>query len=137
MGRACPSDLFSVMLHHDLMCCFWHRWLSADGARKVGPGWKQKPQEMLHLADEGIASLAAGLHSSAAISSDGRLYMWGSLMCKDHAEYLTADGPKELQEDVQRWHWAGMGADVATAVPGLSRVSAFAMGSLHAMAVTD
>ena len=82
MGRACPSDLFSVMLHHDLMCCFWHRWLSADGARKVGPGWKQKPQEMLHLADEGIASLAAGLHSSAAISSDGRLYMWGSLMCK-------------------------------------------------------
>lgn len=39
------------------------------------------PEEVLRLP-QGIKSVSAGLHSSAAISMDGQLWMWGKVISK-------------------------------------------------------
>ena len=55
------------------------RWLSADGAKPVG-GSGLRPQEVLDLRGEAVLQLAAGAHSSAAVTGDGRLMLWGKLL---------------------------------------------------------
>ena len=39
-----------------------------------------RPQEVLDLRGEGVLQLAAGAHSSAAVTGDGRLMLWGKLL---------------------------------------------------------
>lgn len=56
------------------------RWLDADGSKQMGSAW-QKPEQVLHLP-EGIRSVAAGMHSSAAVSRDGQLWLWGKVISK-------------------------------------------------------
>ncbi|KAK9800907.1 hypothetical protein WJX73_009640 [Symbiochloris irregularis] len=68
------------------------QWLSADGSRKVGPGWANGPQQVMGPVDSGIATLEAGAHCCAALSTSGQVYMWGSLVSKDQAEYLRSGG---------------------------------------------
>ena len=41
-----------------------------------------KPEELLRLPTSGISSLAAGTHSSAAVSGDGNLWLWGRVLAK-------------------------------------------------------
>lgn len=54
------------------------RWLSADGSKQVGAAWGT-PEEVLKLP-QGVRSVSAGLHSSAAVSRDGQLWMWGKVI---------------------------------------------------------
>ena len=90
-----PSRLQEM--HNEGVVGGWCRWLSADGEAKVGPGWQQRPQEVLHLpGGEGIASLAAGLHSCAAITTSGRLYMWGCLVCKVRHQRCASPHPAHM-----------------------------------------
>ena len=58
-------------------CC---RWLDADGSKQVGSAF-EAPQEVLRLP-QGIKSVSAGLHSSAAVSRDGQLWIWGKVISK-------------------------------------------------------
>jgi hypothetical protein len=39
-------------------------------------GCRPAVQELLRLPSDGVGALACGAHSSAAISGDGRLFMW-------------------------------------------------------------
>ena len=57
------------------------RWLSADGAKEMG-GSGLQPQQVLDLTGEGVLQLATGAHSSAALSGDGRLLLWGKLLAQ-------------------------------------------------------
>lgn len=54
------------------------RWLSADGSKQMGAAWGT-PEEVLRLP-QGVRSVSAGLHSSAAVSRDGQLWMWGKVI---------------------------------------------------------
>ena len=46
----------------------------------MGSAWQQ-PEEVLRLP-QGVRSVAAGMHSSAAISRDGQLWLWGKVISK-------------------------------------------------------
>ena len=56
------------------------RWLDAEGNSQAGAAW-QKPEQVLQLP-QGVRSVAAGMHSSAAISRDGQLWLWGKVISK-------------------------------------------------------
>jgi alpha-tubulin suppressor-like RCC1 family protein len=69
-------------------CC---RWLSADGSKQMGAAWGT-PEEVLRLP-QGVRSVSAGLHSSAAVSRDGQLWMWGKVISQvSFACCLLAEG---------------------------------------------
>ncbi len=55
------------------------RWLTPNGDVRHGGQWGV-PEKILEL--EGINSIAAGAHSSAVISDEGELYLWGKLLNK-------------------------------------------------------
>lgn len=82
--------------------------------------------------------MAAGSHSSAAVTGDGRLFMSGRLMDSHHAEGLARRYPTEgpLGEEVH-WGWAGFGGSQMAAVQGLAGVRDAALGGWHALALTD
>ena len=44
----------------------------------MGAAWGT-PEEVLRLP-QGVRSVSAGLHSSAAVSRDGQLWMWGKVI---------------------------------------------------------
>lgn len=67
-----------ITVCHKLLCCC--RWLSADGSKQMGAAWGT-PEEVLRLP-QGVRSVSAGLHSSAAISRDRQLWMWGKVISK-------------------------------------------------------
>ena len=72
-----PSRCQGSQADHKLC---WCRWLDADGSKQVGSAF-EVPEEVLRLP-QGVKSVAAGLHSSAAISMDGQLWMWGKVISK-------------------------------------------------------
>ncbi|KAK9868470.1 hypothetical protein WJX84_007068 [Apatococcus fuscideae] len=109
------------------------RWLSADGAKPMG-GSGLNPQQVLDLRGEGVLQLAAGAHSSAAVSGDGRLMLWGKLLAHEHATSLAHSyGSNECEAAVKKWGFSeGMGADEPVHVPGLHNVKGVALGATHA-----
>ena len=106
------------------------------------------PRELLRLPDARITALRAGGFASAAVSDDGRLYLWGRLLPKEAAVGLLEQaqaagyghwsmGPTGDAE-VANWEdWPGLGAGVPTLVPGLSGVKDLALGTCHALAVVE
>lgn len=65
------------------------RWMDADGG-EAGSAPFHSPAELLHLPAEGVAKVAAGPHSSCAVSGDGRLFLGGRLLDRHHAESVRA-----------------------------------------------
>ncbi len=48
------------------------------------------PQQVTGLPDgAGISGISASARASAAVTADGRLYMWGRLMAEDNARCGT------------------------------------------------
>lgn len=85
---ACESfhsrTLVTYYCHMQHAEALWYcRWLDADGSKQVGSAF-EKPEEVLRLP-QGVTSVSAGLHSSAAISMDGQLWMWGKVISKVRA----------------------------------------------------
>ena len=113
-----------------------------SAGKELGSAPWTRPLELLHLPAEGIQSISCGVHSSAAVSGDGQLYMWGRLLEFHHAESLikrhAASHAYDLlvPEDV-RWQWAGFGADRPTLVQGLSGVKGVALGGWHALVLVE
>ena len=58
---------------------------AASGA--AGLRWLE-PRRVLHRPDDGLSSLAAGSFSSAAITGDGELYLWGTVLSEDASTAL-------------------------------------------------
>ncbi len=58
---------------------------AASGA--AGLRWLE-PRRVLHRPDDGLASLAAGSFSSAAVTGDGELYLWGTVLSEDASSAL-------------------------------------------------
>ncbi len=115
--------------------------LGGSGLEAGSATWS-KPEEMLHLAAEGVQSISCGAHSSAAVSGDGQLYMWGRLLEYHHAESLIKRHAAKhafdlLVPDDVRWRWSGFGSDKPTLVEGLSNVRQVALGGWHALALVD
>lgn len=97
---------------------------------------------MLSLPAEGITQLCCGAHSSAAVSGDGQLYLWGRLLEYHHAEslikrYGATHAAEMLVPESFQNSWAGFGADRPTLVEGLSGVQRVALGGWHAIVQTD
>ncbi|KAL3149951.1 hypothetical protein ABBQ38_013312 [Trebouxia sp. C0009 RCD-2024] len=115
------------------------RWLDADGSKQVGSAF-EAPAEVLRLP-QGVKSVSAGLHSSAAVSRDGQLWIWGKVISKEHA--------KSLREQHSAWRsaktaapqseiaWTGLGSDLPAQVEGLRNVRSISLGGVHALAVVD
>ena len=56
------------------------RWLTLANEISHGGQWG-KPEEILEL-EHGVKCIAAGTHSSAVVSDEGELYLWGKLINK-------------------------------------------------------
>lgn len=79
----------------------WRSWLSADGKQRV-MGGHGKPELVKALEAEGVAGLAAGFHTSAILSGEGRVYMWGHLMCKVLPFALPSSHHQETCTNIHR-----------------------------------
>ena len=66
-----------------------HMQIFLDGAQG-GTEWGI-PQAVAGLPSGGIASIAAGARASAAVTGDGKLWMWGRLMAADNARWAWRD----------------------------------------------
>ena len=101
-----------------------------------------RPRELLCLAAEGVHSIACGAHSSAVVSGDGSLHMWGRLLEFHHAESLikrhaASHAYDMLVPEDLRWRWAGFGADRPMLVEGISGVKGVALGGWHALVLVE
>ncbi|PRW33122.1 E3 ISG15-- ligase HERC5 [Chlorella sorokiniana] len=102
---------------------------AASGA--AGLRWLE-PRRVLHRPDDGLASLAAGSFASAAITGDGELYLWGTVLSEDastallkqseseglgHWAYSSTSDPAAME-----WSgWEGLGGPEPRLVPGLHK----------------
>jgi hypothetical protein len=116
---------------------------AASGA--AGLRWLE-PRRVLHRPDDGLASLAAGSFASAAITGDGELYLWGTVLSEDastallkqseseglgHWAYSSTSDPAAME-----WSgWEGLGGPEPRLVPGLHKVQQVALGTHHALAL--
>jgi len=122
------------------------RWMD-DLGEESGGAPPSKPVELLRLPAEGVASVHCGAHSSAVLSKDGRVWMWGRILDQEDAAMLlqrenaTAgqlpEALSQLPQPCVDWSWAGFGAAEPTLVEGLSGVRGFALGGYHALAIVD
>lgn len=69
---------------------------SAAATQAPSLQWLQ-PQRVLHRPDDGIASLAAGSFSAAAITGAGDLYLWGTVLSEDASQALLKQSGACLQ----------------------------------------
>ncbi|DBA77646.1 hypothetical protein WJX77_001651 [Trebouxia sp. C0004] len=116
------------------------RWLSADGSKQIGAAWGT-PEEVLRLP-QGVRSVSAGLHSSAAVSRDGQLWMWGKVISQDHAKALHEQHSgfqcaKHAVPEPPPSSWTGLGSDQPAQVEGLKNVQSISLGGVHALALVD
>ncbi|KAL6755968.1 regulator of chromosome condensation 1/beta-lactamase-inhibitor protein II [Haematococcus lacustris] len=130
-------------------------WSGGPGGRAAGAGLASlsaSPAEVLSCAAEGVSSLAAGAHSSAAVTGDGRLWMWGRLLDQEHVRGLRQRhqamrmdpeggegegwGEEGREGGSSTWQWPGFGAPHPQLVEGLGgRVRGVALGGWHALAL--
>eukprot|EP00887_Chlorella_sp_A99_P000440 scaffold17.g440.t1 len=89
------------------------------------------PRELLRLPGGRVAVLRAGGFASAAVTDDGGLWLWGSVLAPEAAAGLLGAAPEGAAA------WAGLGAERPTLVPGLAGVRDAALGSCHALALLD
>ena len=120
------------------------RWVDGAG-KEVGVATWDRPQELLHVGKEqgGVRKVVAGRQSSAVVTGDGQLYMWGLLLDKQHAERLLGHGgvgsTEEVREMLERvdWGWAGFGGANPQLVEGVFGVRDVALGGWHALVLVD
>jgi alpha-tubulin suppressor-like RCC1 family protein len=125
------------------------RWVDADG-EQVGVAHWRHPQLVLSLTgSEGVTRVTAGLHSSAVVTSDGRLWMWGRLVDKQHGvgvlRRFGADDPQQQQQQQwlgasggrADWGWSGFGGSEPQLVREVSGVRDVALGGWHALVVAN
>jgi alpha-tubulin suppressor-like RCC1 family protein len=125
------------------------RWVDAEGDQ-VGVAHWRHPQLLLSLTgSEGVTRVAAGLHSSAVVTSDGRLWLWGRLVDKQHGagilrRFGADDGQQQQQQQMLaagsagiNWGWAGFGGHEAQLVRELSGVKDVALGGWHALVLAE
>ena len=80
------------------------RQAPAAGAGTADLQWL-RPRRVMHQPDDGIASMAAGSFSTAAITGAGELFLWGTLLTEDASAALV----KQSGEWVVRMCWKGWG----------------------------
>lgn len=109
-------------------------WLTAAGGEAGCASWEQ-PAEVLHVPDEGVVKVVAGYHASAAITGDGRVYMWGRLVDDNSADAGMGKVEQGSVLNPVDWGWAGFGADKPKLVDALTGVKDLALGGYHALAL--
>jgi hypothetical protein len=129
------------------------RWVDADGEQAGVAHWRH-PQLMLSLTgSESVTRVTAGLHSSAVVTSDGRLWLWGRLLDKQHGAGIMrrfgADTGQHRQQQQQQqvlaassssaadWGWPGFGGHEPQLVREVSGVKDVALGGWHALVLAD
>jgi alpha-tubulin suppressor-like RCC1 family protein len=142
------------------------RWLD-DAGVEAGAAPVEFPQQLLAVPGSGIVKLSAGLHSSAAVDGDGRLWMWGRMLnpaaagaavhaglvlpvggggggrgASAAASAAAAAAVMSAAEAARRlaavdWGWAGFGGSAPRVVEGLQGVRDVALGGWHVLAMTD
>jgi alpha-tubulin suppressor-like RCC1 family protein len=120
------------------------KWVDSAGKEAGAATW-ECPEELLHVKEEqgGVKKIVAGGQSSAVVTGDGQLYMWGWLLDRQHAERLlghaggggTEDG--KLLLDKVDWGWAGFGGPEPRLVEGVCGVKDVALGGWHALVLVD
>ncbi|EFN51153.1 hypothetical protein CHLNCDRAFT_141375 [Chlorella variabilis] len=121
------------------------RHTPATGAGAPDPLWL-RPRRVMHRPDDGVASLAAGAFSTAAVTGAGELYLWGTLLTEDASAALLKKSEEEVlghwaysgTADVAatQWSgWEGLGGAEPRRVPGLHQVQHVSLGTHHALAV--
>jgi alpha-tubulin suppressor-like RCC1 family protein len=125
------------------------RWVDAEG-EQVGVAHWRHPQLVLSLTgSEGVTRVTAGLHSSAVVTSDGRLWLWGRLVDKQHGvgilrRFVAEDGHQQQQQQWLAasggradWGWSGFGGAEPQLVREVSGVRDVALGGWHALVVAS
>jgi hypothetical protein len=125
------------------------RWVDAEG-EQVGIAHWRHPHLVLSLTgSEGVTRVTAGLHSSAVVTSDGRLWLWGRLVDKQHGVgILRRFGAEDTHQQQQQqwlaasggradWAWSGFGGAEPQLVREVSGVRDVALGGWHALVVAS
>uniref|UniRef100_A0A383VPA0 Uncharacterized protein n=1 Tax=Tetradesmus obliquus TaxID=3088 RepID=A0A383VPA0_TETOB len=129
------------------------RWVDAEGGQAGVAHWRH-PQLVLSLTgSECVTRVTAGLHSSAAVTSQGRLWLWGRLVDQQHGAGIMRrfggeDGQQHHQQQQQQqvlaassggadYSWAGFGGHAPQLVRELSGVRDVALGGWHALVLAE
>ncbi|KAF6250661.1 regulator of chromosome condensation 1/beta-lactamase-inhibitor protein II [Scenedesmus sp. NREL 46B-D3] len=128
------------------------RWVDADGEQAGVAHWRHPRLALSLTGSEGVTRVTAGLHSSAVVTSDGRLWLWGRLVDRQHGvgilrRFGLEDAQQQQQQQQQQvlaassggadWDWAGFGGCEPQLVRELSGVKDVALGGWHAVALVE
>ena len=104
----------------------------------------EDPIREMTTKDVGITKMVAGTRSTAVITSNGKLWLWGSILSPHELEqekhaaeaegfgHWSFSGTHDASGESS---WAGLGSPSPTEVPGLHGVSDVSLGTKHALAV--
>lgn len=105
------------------------------------------PRRILELGDASIQKLRSGARSSAVITDEGKLWLWGSQLVSEAdmqkaMHYAEGEGfghwaysSTKADSTNSNTRWPGLGGNVEPAeIPGLHGVSDIAWGAHHALA---
>lgn len=105
----------------------------------------EDPIREMKTKDVGIAKMVAGPRSTAVITSNGKLWLWGTILSpqelekEKHAAEAQGYGHwsfSSTEDSSRESSWAGLGGSpTPTEVPGLHGVSDVSLGTKHALAV--
>ncbi|KAI8109370.1 hypothetical protein M9434_000654 [Picochlorum sp. BPE23] len=105
----------------------------------------EDPVREMTTKDVGIAKMVAGPRSTAVITGNGKLWLWGTILSpqelvkEKHAAETQGYGHwsfSSADDSSRESSWAGLGGSpTPTEVPGLHGVSDVSLGTKHALAV--
>lgn len=115
------------------------RYVDASGQQAGVASWQQPHQVLLvpQVEGSGILKVAAGMHSSAAVTQDGKLWLWGRLVDEQHGLGIVRRFGGEQHVAGVDWGWAGFGGAAPTLVEEVQGVRDVALGGWHALVVVD
>ncbi|WIA37415.1 hypothetical protein OEZ86_014340 [Tetradesmus obliquus] len=119
-----------------------------------GSSWQSSPRKLVLslTGSECVTRVTAGSHSSAAVTSQGRLWLWGRLVDQQHGAGIMRrfggeDGQQHHQQQQQQvlaassggadYSWAGFGGHAPQLVRELSGVRDVALGGWHALVLAE